>query len=228
MIEKLTAKFRSIFAELTSEVAKREKQRKTLAERRDFLKTAPLPPSEIADQVVSLMLRQAKFEFHRHLDAKLAPAVRNPNLDIEAATWRPALLGHVSTPNTVVPGCLVWLLREPLSEAIREAVIDHCSSLECGPPAAEREKEVAELDSDIAKIDGELAALKQHARASGVDLQGAGHETVEEKRLRSKTVQRIQSIVPGQLEGERSGDDEITDLGSTGNRRARSPGVDGD
>lgn len=153
-------------------------------QRLEFLQEAPLPAEELAEAVIDVMLSHARKSFYSHLDLKLHPAVTNPLADPEATSWLPALITSFGRPNEVSPWSLLWVLREPITQALREEIINWDAMPEAGPPRIKREAEIPKLEKRIKKLRADIESEREAARQAGVEL-GQIHNRPSEKEKRS-------------------------------------------
>lgn len=153
-----------------TELDKLESSLEQKLQRLSFLQEAPLPPAEIADSVIAVMLRHAESSFHNCLDIKLRNAICKPLEDVDETSWRPALLSRFNDPQSADPWALLWVLRSTITETIRSEIIAWDGMPESGPPKAERVVEIAALESDIARLRERIEVERQAARDAGLDL----------------------------------------------------------
>lgn len=164
--------WRSQFKQLEREL-ERKKQRL------EALEAAPAP-REDAIAVLHAEVDAFAGAFGRHLARHAAEVFAcSPFVNASAPTdptgERPkfALLSHryANDPTSVDSRLLVGLLAEPLKKAIRDAIESaECWPAECGPPRAEREREMTRLAKEIAELEQQIETARHEADRLGVSL----------------------------------------------------------
>ena len=78
----------------------------------------------------------------------------------------------------------MWALREPISAAIREAIISWQDLPEAGPSQAEREKELHQLNKDIDSLTEKIEQERTAAHKAGIELSQIHNRESVRKRTR--------------------------------------------
>lgn len=185
MLEKLRDSFRQWRESVDSLENDLEAKKQRLA----YLEEAPLPATELAESVIDTLLQHGDAAFHGNLDHKLQPAINAPLADPKATQWKPSLFTRLTRPGDIDPFALFWLLREPLSQAIREEIVNWPDYPEAGPPRAKREAEMVRLQREIDDLTAAIVAQREEARQAGIELGAIGNRKTgpDGKPLKVKT-----------------------------------------
>ena len=214
-------KIKELVQSTTREVKKLERELDKKLQRLAFLQESPLPPEELADQLIDRMIGIGEHEFQRGLRTKLQGYMQKPLVDLRTRDkleraksqaqkdWQDedirearlkaggSFFSQVNsrfTDNKGQPNFLgldgggvnlpviMWLLREPLEIAIREAIINLPDYPEPGPPQADRLKEIPKLEKEIEKLRQSLNDAYEGAKSVGIDVNDVHIRSPEDRK----------------------------------------------
>lgn len=174
-------KLADIFAGLRnakSELASKRATEKKLQRELEDERSMPLPKSELAD-LMDTMIDECASAYPERLARSIAEHAQNPmqkraplnhdegsgnGIRVCTATEFPQIM---ATPKTI-ERALCFLLRDQLKAGVRKAIDEMPYTALFGRPMSERMKRIAKLESELANLRAEIKEIEEEMRQGGI------------------------------------------------------------
>jgi len=167
-------KLKSLVMDFSIQAKKLRSEIETKKQRREYLATAPLPRSDIADALCGVLERQMndpKLGYPRRLSQMLEFVKNKPLYDFNASNLAIINTRGLASDQSIPTPNLICFFGDMLTKRLRDAVAQiSWPDKEAGPALAERLPEIEKLDIEIDKLESKETALIQEAKQAGIRI----------------------------------------------------------